>query len=171
MDEFVSERRKAVSLKRSKSVRASLRSIGTKLLIGKSNNNVMEKTPSMGSLVEYRDLKSSYYIRETCTHQTVETILKTPMPKHKAHAKQKKKLADFHTTTPPSTIAPKAAQLLQIPLKENCEPVNLRQNFHAVDFDYRHGGFQRTSLRLSMTTKRKQERNSAIYSSTTGTYR
>ncbi|XP_049817765.1 uncharacterized protein LOC109604148 isoform X2 [Aethina tumida] len=167
MDEFVSERRKAVSLKRSKSVRASLRSIGTKLLIGKSNNNVMEKTPSMGSLVEYRDLKSSYYIRETCTHQTVETILKTPMPKHKAHAKQKKKLADFHTTTPPSTIAPKAAQLLQIPLKENCEPVNLRQNFHAVDFDYRHGGFQRTSLRLSMTTKRKQERNSAIYSSTT----
>lgn len=186
MSELVTERRKpGEQLKRSKSVRASLRLIGHKFLhTSKNHADPMQKTPSLSSLTEYkREFKRSrsheegsslltilpeYYVRES-----VETILKTPMivePKSKPKFKDK-----IRISTPPSVIAPKAAQILQIPVKEFYEPLSL--NSEGVFFRKANGyvpdrpktgqisefssgeyrtRFHRTTLRLSLVPSRKK---------------
>ncbi|KAJ8986129.1 hypothetical protein NQ317_005599 [Molorchus minor] len=181
MAEVAADRRKpAHQLKRSKSVRASLRFIGTKFLANHKpnpgNNNVerMQKAPSLSSLHDYK--KS--YIHPTENHQfsivpefyvkePVETILKTPVVKLEQKSRFRKN-EKIRISTPPTVIAPKAAQVLQIPIKENHDQclndvfvngngyVDGRRQFGEFDFDYRNNRFQRTSLRLSMMTVKKR---------------
>lgn len=160
MADLVTEMRKNPHLKRSKSVRASLRFIGARFL-HKHQEAAMVKTPSMSSLHEY---KRNFF--EYSLIPEVETILKTPMVKEK----KKKKVV----STPPPVVAPKAAQILQIPVKENYEPVSLQPDgfdgitmrngvechrqgrFQEFGYDYRQNGFYRNTLRLSMTTSRRR---------------
>ncbi|CAH0563969.1 unnamed protein product [Brassicogethes aeneus] len=172
MAEIVTERKKSITLKRSRSVRASIRSIGTKLLSGKNSDNFMNKTPSLSSLHEAQSAyykQDHYYLKEN-----VETILKTPMPDEQKQQKPfikiekiKRKEKDVRITTPPSNIAPKAAQLLEIPFKK--QTVQLRNQegnedvfTNQVTLDYRQNRFQRSTLRLSIINKRKQSRNSSF---------
>ncbi|XP_030754413.1 uncharacterized protein LOC115881170 isoform X2 [Sitophilus oryzae] len=207
MADVVTERRKNVTLKRSKSVRASLRFISTKLLNKNINNNnithtkdllKLNKTPSMSSLQDYQKSDhtegfiESFYPR----NQPVETILKTPMIKvdNKSNSrafkrteklnKNRRDQLDGHLklSTPPSLVAPKAAQLLQIPSiankqfssMENLDQKVIRRWVRNEKYshhgktgdrgeDYWSSGFQRGALRLSITTKRKNgARNSSL---------
>jgi hypothetical protein len=190
MADLIAERRKSSHLKRSKSVRASLRFIGARFLSHKSDEVPMQKTPSMSSLHDYqRNLYEYSMLPDVFVKEPVETILKTPM----VRLDQKMKLG-FHRTkkdkvvsTPPPVVAPKAAQLLQIPIKENCEPISLQPDgngFHKngmechrqgryeeFGYDYRHNGFYRNTLRLSIVNPRRKNnvRNSS-FSATSSTY-
>lgn len=204
MADVLTERRKPTHhLKRSKSVRASLRFIGTKFLTNHKNNNDdnLQKSPSMSSLHDY---KSTFFNGDERRHQysilpefyakePVETILKTPMAKLEPKPKMRKN-EKIKVSTPPPVIAPKAAQILQIPIKENCEPLSLiaegelvgdsngfvcqnglqcrGKNYDEFNFDYRHNGFHRTSLRLSMmgATKRKNNARNSSFVECPSTY-
>ncbi|XP_068913325.1 ankyrin repeat and fibronectin type-III domain-containing protein 1 isoform X2 [Tenebrio molitor] len=183
MADLIAERRKSSHLKRSKSVRASLRFIGARFLSHKSDEVPMQKTPSMSSLHDYqRNLYEYSMLPDVFVKEPVETILKTPM----VRLDQKMKLG-FHrakkdkvVSTPPPVVAPKAAQLLQIPIKENCEPISLQPDgngFHKngmechrqgryeeFGYDYRHNGFYRNTLRLSIVNPRRKNnvRNSSF---------
>lgn len=192
MADLVTERRKTVNLKRSKSVRASLKFISAKLLNNNSTKDMLSKTPSMSSLQDfYMPERNAEYIENYCP---VETILKTPMirvDKPSARSfkrteklnKNRRDLLDGHVkiSTPPDIIAPKAAQLLQIPMiKENGEPyrdVDSKNNglrrihsekcpqhgkFSDYSYDYRNNGFQRGTLRLSITRRKNSQRNSSL---------
>lgn len=201
MSDLITERRKTPYLKRSKSVRASLRFIGARFLSHKHANEEelpMQRTPSMTSL---HDFKRPYYgeyplIPEVFVKEPVETILKTPMVK----LDQQKVKLPFNRigkkekiiTTPPAIVAPKAAQLLQIPIKENCEPISLQPDvyvdanrfhkngmechrqgrFEEFGYDYRQNGFHRNTLRLSITSSRRKNnyRDTMMFSSTSSTY-
>lgn len=194
MADVITERRKPHHLKRSKSVRASLRFIGTKFLTNhKTTEETIHKTPSLSSLHDY---KTTYFNAGDSRHQfpvvpdfyakePVETILKTPMMKLEVKPRPKKS-EKIKITTPPPVIAPKAAQILQIPVKENYEPLSLitegeligdsngfvcqnglqcrGKDYDEFNFDYRHNGFHRTTLRLSMIggTKRKGRNSSFV---------
>lgn len=129
MTEAVTERRKQnVILRRSKSVRSSLRYIGNKFLQQKYHDSPMNKTPSLSSLQDYRrgavyldEPRSLTILPDFYAKEPVETILKTPMTRLEPKAVKAKK-EKIKISTPPAIIAPKAAQLLQIPVKENFEP-------------------------------------------------
>lgn len=161
MTEVTTERRKNVQLKRSKSVRASLRMIGNRFL--HHNKNQQEKLPRSPSLqnIGYERLQ-------------VETILKTPQPELKMRPKKAEQVT---FTTPPSLVAPKAAAVLQIPsesiclrgtVEEHCTGRHswfLHKNWRECDLQGRfdelveggsNGGFHRGSLRLSIMAKRRQ---------------
>lgn len=231
--------RKTVHLKRSKSVRASLRYIGTKFLNPKhhhhhhpssenvqENEQLLKKSPSMSSLHDYN--KRNYFLHhennKMCREYpdyfqneptSVETILKTPMVQQQQRCKKlptkNKRIVNqmdgmLVFSSPPSIVPPKAAAILHIPQKENCEPSSssyfggktvsnsdgvflrntnyCRENcYDEFDFDYRRfnnnhnnknsnsGAFHRTSLRLSITSKRRNNnlRNSSFSSSVTST--
>lgn len=195
MADLITERRKTPHLKRSKSVRASLRFIGARFLSHKQENEAlpMERTPSMTSL---HDFKRPYYgeyplIPEVFVKEPVETILKTPMVKFEQKVKLPFKKKEKIITTPPPIVAPKAAQLLQIPIKENCEPISLQPDvyvdanrfykngmechrqgrFEEFGYDYRQNGFHRNTLRLSITSRRKNNyRETTIFSSSSSMY-
>lgn len=155
MSDIISQRTKScrgsnsANLKRSKSVRASLRSIGNKFLHQKQDNFVtMQRSPSLSSLKDTKlDFKRNYFstnlenVRKDYNYfdkQPVETILKTPQEKvcksqlavlgfKREFLKNKDRLEDqLMVSTPPPLVAPKAAAILQIPIKENCEPVCFR---------------------------------------------
>lgn len=191
MADLVAERRKSVNLKRSKSVRASLKFISTKFLSNHSPpgevDELLNKTPSMSSLQDfYRPERKSRFIE----HLPVETILKTPMIRvDKARGfkrpeklnKNRRDLLDGHVkiSTPPDVVAPKAAQLLQIPgMNPTGDPFRTSQNglrrmhsekcphhgkFSDFNYDYRTSGFQRGALRLSISARRKRlTRNSSL---------
>lgn len=204
MSEILVERRSsnktgtiANGLKRSKSVRASLRLIGNKLLHHKNADelqmNRIQKSPSLSSIRDSVEFKRNYFNKDTARNlhnwdhleenDCIETILKTPINQNKKNQLPylNFKKTDFSkngktkmiVTTPPSTIAPKAAAILEIPIEENCEysvPVLLR-NIDIVGgtessgrrFTSRYGeecdlqgrpdsfaAFQRSALRLSM---------------------
>lgn len=211
MSDLITERRKATpnELKRSKSVRASLRFIGTRFLSSKtttsSSDPQMQKSPSLGSLHGFKkaaDFKRNYFnnnnerllhnrdsyplLSDVFVREPIETILKTPMVKFD-HQKAKlpfnnkgsrsNKVGEKMISSPPVLVAPKAAQILQIPIKENCEPVSLqpdgpfmmggnglfRKNaefqgrcLQEFGYDYRQNGFQRNSLRLSIISSRRK---------------
>jgi hypothetical protein len=94
MADLIAERRKSSHLKRSKSVRASLRFIGARFLSHKSDEVPMQKTPSMSSLHDYqRNLYEYSMLPDVFVKEPVETILKTPM----VRLDQKMKLG-FHRT-------------------------------------------------------------------------
>lgn len=172
MTEVTSERRKNVTLKRSKSVRASLRMIGNRFL--HHNKNHQEKLPRSPSL------QSVFFER-----QQVETILKTPQPETKIRSK---KTDGFCFTQPPSVIAPKAAAVLQIPnetvyyrgaFDEQCRGRHswfLHKNWRECDLQGRfaelmegnatNGNFYRGSLRLSITAKKRHGGWNSSFSST-----
>lgn len=203
MSEVVPERRTIASnsLKRSKSVRASLRLIGTRFLHQKENEiRKMQKTPSLSSLKEHRNSLELNSQRLYNVHDDelplvspVETILKTPFSSNikvtknqfihfgfrKFDSIRNKQNIDQQLELPP-VIAPKAAAVLQIPIKENCEPLFFHRK---LDKDSKSGkecdpqgrfreieggshafnGLQRTSLRLSISNAR---RKSSMWSST-----
>lgn len=160
MTEVTAERRKNVNLKRSKSVRASLRMIGNRFLHHKER---MPRSPSLQSLCQ------------------VETILKTPQPEAKTRPKQL-------FSQPPPVVPPKAAAVLQIPLepiyyRANPEECNRgrhswflhQKNGRECDLEGRfaelldgggNGAFHRSSLRLSITTKRRHAAWNSSFSST-----
>lgn len=189
MAEMVTERRKpgGVNLKRSKSVRASLKSIGAKLLNNNSSpvrRELLNKTPSMTSLQEfYRPENTKPFRLHRPT--SIETILKTPMINLDKNAavgkpfkiveklnKNKRDLLDGHQvkiSTPPEVVAPKAAQLLQIPsgvwdsndFKQPLKRIYSEKcvqhgKFSEFNYDYRNNGFQRNQLRLSITGRRRK---------------
>lgn len=193
MAEIIAERRKAGDpLKRSKSVRASLRFIGNKFLHHKSNNESMTKVKSLSNLTEFkqkRDFKRSishdesrniiFSLPDDYVKEPVKINSKTTVGEigKSVGAKLKNK---FKITTPPPVIAPKAAQILQIPIQENLEPVSL-QSEHFIynntvsakhqeydvesqytNYEYRRNVFQRNTFRLSLApSKKKILRNSA----------
>ncbi|XP_074035951.1 ankyrin repeat and fibronectin type III domain containing protein wide awake isoform X3 [Leptinotarsa decemlineata] len=189
MAELVTERRKpAVLLKRSKSVRSSLRIFGAKLLQThqKHHEEPIQKTPSLSSLNSYKrtfsyddKMSSMTILPDFYAKESVNTILKTPMVKFESKYKTKREKVKI--TTPPLVIAPKAAQLLQIPLRDNPEPLSLEYDNvffnNNIDLpedvisdqldsnvDYRRKGFHRTALRLSLaTTRRKRTEIEAEY--------
>lgn len=96
-----------------------------------------------------------------------------------------------------SRIPPKAAAVLQIPVRQNCEPVyfraqiehhqqqrqswflhgngkecDLQGRFAELDTAYRTtSGFQRTSLRLSITSMRRKPMWNTSFTSTSSRYR
>lgn len=201
-----------VNLKRSKSVRASLRSISTRFLHHKNeelltttSTSNMHKSPSLSSLKENTgsstrsttfDFKRNYFatnfenLKKIDFHhlfdhhhhhhhqqqhknnrEMVETILKTPQDVATTHKKPHHlimgfKRKDFHLSTPPTIVAPKAAAILQIPIKENGENMEINQeNFNQNNnnmfnkFDehemYDHN-FHRNTLRLSITSKARR---------------
>lgn len=202
MLEMLSERRKnnpiSTHLKRSKSVRASIRSIGNKLLLQKNTQNMSplsQKSASISNLAKCnfkRNLLNSNLdsgqndIRYPVIFEKepVKTILKTPMIysndqkvcknqlavlgfKKDQLGKNKEQLEhNLMLTTPPAKVAPKAAAVLEIPIKENCEPIFYRKE-KAVDrrllsqrqslIIEKYGksdGFNRNSFRLSMIRKK-----------------
>ncbi|XP_044759714.1 uncharacterized protein LOC123317318 isoform X2 [Coccinella septempunctata] len=144
MADLITERRTGANLKRSKSVRASLRSIGTKIFNpGKSyaenqrKVEALQKTASLSSLEESRrEFKKTIYKSESEFQPemlfTANTILKTPVSNvkdKKARKKDQKQYLEYHfpfVPTPPANVPPKAAQLLQIPIRENLETVSFR---------------------------------------------
>lgn len=204
MSELVERRRSAScmtahshthNLKRSKSVRESLRIIGTKFL--HHQRHEVTKSPSLSDIHEMRDHDdhnfNKFQVQDYYQHE-VETILKTPMEsntnsnKHKSakhhlssylHFKKPGDLLSHkkHHETPliltemPEIVAPKAAALLEIPLKENCQPVNLRhphcQKFHHVHLnpaieeedevflEEKTQNFNRNYFRLSINSRRR----------------
>lgn len=180
--DMLTERRKMgpgtvqTSLKRSKSVRASLRLIGSRILHKNNENrpNGLQKSPSMHSLITGR--KDYFMLPNVFEREPAETILKTPM-------------TGVKITTPPSVVPPKAAAMLQVPLKENRETVCYREEkeswflhrngrrcdlngrFDDLDTAFRSEGFQRTSLRLSITTKRRNAVWNNSFSSTSSRFK
>lgn len=152
-----------VNLKRSKSVRASLRMFSTKFLRNNDYTN-LELANAMSTNIKE---PNGFLL-----NAAAETILKTPM----VHKKIKKvpKL-----TTPPSVIAPKAAALLQIPSQlakvqdENCEGKQLVVAAAAGDCEG-EGLVRGSGLRLSMNAHFKRRQggrhggmwNSVMFSST-----
>lgn len=189
MAEIISERRKAgETLKRSKSFRASLRFFGSKLLHHKSNGDSITKVKSLSNLTDFkhkREFKRSISHDESYLYGSSNIYIIEPpkiLPNNDIEkdkmikVKQKKK---FKVTTPPIIVAPKAAQILEIPIKENLEPLSLQcepfwsnNNFvsdknensvnkNTLNFDYRRNAFHRNTLRLSLApSKRKNFRNS-----------
>lgn len=166
MTEVTTERRKNVNLKRSKSVRASLRMIGNRFL-HHNNKEKLPRSPSLQSLGFER-------------HQ-VETILKTPQPEPKP-TKCKKTDQVIPFTQPPPVVAPKAAAVLHIPTSDTVRFREHYQGRHSwflhqkndiqgrftefVENSSDNGGFHRGSLRLSITAKRRQGMWNSSFSST-----
>lgn len=187
MTEILERRRSSTlvsthNLKRSKSVRESLRIIGTKFLHNHHHHHHNEnqrievtKSPSLSDIHEQRDEDNNYskYI-----NNEVETILKTPMinngkkPSKHHHLTSYlhfKRAGDILTSkkheghqlilTVPEVVAPKAAAILEIPSKENY--VHLRHRvedaIHEEDsyFVDKHQHFNRNSFRLSINTRRR----------------
>lgn len=180
----MSQRTSKTNLKRSKSVRASFKSISTRFLHLKSDEilTTMHKSPSLSSLKENTrsDFKRNYFAtnfenikRTDFNHRTVETILKTPQEINKPLKSYSimgfKKNKEINLSTPPSSVAPKAAAILQIPIKENCESnlvvyrakhfnnnnSNSSNNNKRLSEDelQKLHSFQRNTLRLSITSK------------------
>ncbi|GJQ72391.1 hypothetical protein Trydic_g3473 [Trypoxylus dichotomus] len=158
--------------------------------------NTMQKSPSLSSIRDSVEFKRNYFNRETIRNlqnfdypvrDSIETILKTPINEHRVYKNQltylgfkkvdflKNSKAKVTVSTPPLTIAPKAAAILQIPIKEDCESstVSLRsKNVEGIvagtessgrRFSNQYGeecdlqgrldsaaAFQRNTLRLSM---------------------
>lgn len=118
MSELVERRRTNTNqhnLRRSKSVRESLRIIGTKFL---HHRHEVTKSPSLSNITDEDNNYEKFF-----DENEVQTILKTPMEKPKKHyfhldflGKNKN---DLHLDLP-EVVAPKAAALLEIPIKENC---------------------------------------------------
>lgn len=212
MSEVISDRRRIPTnqLKRSKSVRASLRLIGNRFLHQKDNDvSKMQKSPSMSNLRDHRrslEFKRNFfngthqesfqYLPSFFEKEPVETILKTPVTSTNEKVsksqlihfgfrkidslRNKEKIGQqLLLSQPPPVVAPKAAAVLQIPIKENCEPVFFRGEMMRESFQswtpHKNGkecdtqgrlkefsggshafnGLQRTSLRLSITSRRK----------------
>lgn len=192
MSELIERRRSSSciashNLKRSKSVRESLRIIGTKFL---HQRHEVTKSPSLSDIHEQRDEDNNYnkYIVKENFNNEVETILKTPMVNTKQKSNKTQlpsylsfKKVDFLSSsskrheTPalilsemPEVVAPKAAAILEIPLKEHCQPVNYRHphgKYHKSDElideddvfpdDLKFSTFNRNSFRLSINTRRR----------------
>ncbi|XP_045478231.1 uncharacterized protein LOC123683318 isoform X2 [Harmonia axyridis] len=137
MADMIAERR-TTGLKRSKSVRASLRSIGTRIFHpGKSyaehqrKAEALHKATSMSSLDESRkEFKKSIYKSESEFQPEMlfsgNTILKTPVNNAKEKRAKKKQYLEYHFPFVPNQVPPKAAQILQIPIRENYETVSFR---------------------------------------------
>lgn len=188
MADIITERRKAGDpLKRSKSVRASLRFIGSKLLNHKSNDNSISKVKSLSNLSDFKnksDFKrsishdESYLYGSSNIFITKQPITNSETVATKPEKIKMKKKNKIKITTPPLRIAPKAAQILEIPIKENLEPLSLqcepfwryddksvsdtngnRVNADNLNVEYRRA-FHRNTLRLSLApSKRKNFRN------------
>ncbi|KAL3273709.1 hypothetical protein HHI36_015139 [Cryptolaemus montrouzieri] len=143
MADLVTERRNSSNLKRSKSVRASLRSIGSKLLHPGKNQSenqrkveILHKSTSLSNLDEKRREMKKTFLQSGSEFQPSvlfppNTILKTPVNNSvgkKSKKKDPKSFLEYHFPVVPSVpqIPPKAAQILQIPIKENFEPISLR---------------------------------------------
>lgn len=137
MAEIIAERRKAGdTLKRSKSVRASLRFFGSKLLSHKSSSE--NSITKVKSLSNFTDFKHQRDIRRSTSHdgsylygpnndfikEQARIAPKTVITEKDKAMKMKQK-NKIKVTTPPILIAPKAAQLLEIPIKENLEHLSL----------------------------------------------
>ncbi|KAF5284381.1 hypothetical protein FQA39_LY17056 [Lamprigera yunnana] len=160
------------SIKRSKSVRASLRLIGNRFVQHKENELAkLQKSPSMSNIQNRR----SYDIRRNFLNDTtsklerdsIETILKTSSNAKfsktqligfafkKTNSKNKVK-DDVPLSRPPANVAPKAAAILQIPTTENYEREECDLQGRFQEFNSSLRGLQRASLRLStMSTKIK----------------
>ncbi|KAK9883279.1 hypothetical protein WA026_001463 [Henosepilachna vigintioctopunctata] len=124
MADLVTERRTSTNLKRSRSVRASLRLIGTKLLHpGKNYSDnqrkieAIQKSTSLSNLEETRREIKKNYLQSESEFQpsslfTPETILKTPINNtkdKKARKKEQRQYLEYHFPAPqPSKIPPKA---------------------------------------------------------------
>lgn len=184
MADVITERRKVEDpLKRSKSVRASLRFIGSKLLSHKSNENSITKVKSLSNLTDFRnkrDFKRSISHDESYIYGSANIFVQEPIigSECKQEKMKMKKKNRIKITTPPLRIAPKAAQILEIPIKENLEPLSLQcepfwryddniisdKNANSVktnnpNVEYRTS-FHRKTLRLSLApSKRKHFRN------------
>lgn len=181
-----------VNLRRSKSVRESLRIIGTKFL---HHRHDVQKSPSLTNITD----EDNNYQKFIYENGGIQTILKTPMdkpifPKNKNYFKNldflhKNKQTDFLVSDIPETIAPKAAALLEIPLKENvssktssyamykakrCSKLSesdvdkIEEEDIIEELKMHDSNFSRNSFRLSMSTKRKNW--SSFTSSTSSMY-
>lgn len=189
MSELIERRRSSVNqhnLRRSKSVRESLRIIGTKFL---HQRHEVTKSPSLSNITDEDNNYEKFF-----DENEVQTILKTPMDKPKKHyfhldflGKHK---SDLHLDIP-EMVAPKAAALLEIPIRENCCNANgtgtKKQYAHKkriskfseseidkideeVDsLEDLKNDFSRGSFRLSMSVKRRNTMWSS-FSSTSSTY-
>lgn len=188
MAEIIAERKKAGDpLKRSRSFRASLRFIGNKLLNQKSNDACMIKVKSLSNITDFKnkkDFKRSISHDDSYLHTLPNVFIREPLKTSvKTETDKKNRLQNKNKliiTTPPPVIAPKAAQILKIPIKENLEPVSLQcelflrnknefvsensEETDGTDFvnnEYRNG-FQRNTFRLSLAPlKKKNFRNLA----------
>lgn len=210
MSEVVQRRQSGVNqhnLRRSKSVRESLRIIGTKFLHHQKHD--VRKSPSLSNITD----EDNNYDLIFDDAEGIHTILKTPMEQNPTGIGQKPKHTnifknfDFlhpkhksseNVTNIPEVVAPKAAALLEIPLKEN-QYQNGKNHTTAYelykakrvsklsesedkieeedDIDdlkhFRHDGTQtlnRNTLRLSMNTKRRNTMWTS-FSSTSSTYK
>lgn len=143
-----------VSLKRSKSVRASLRSISTKFLHLRTDDlftATMRKSPSMSNLREKRTIFEP--------GAAVETILKTPRDGVSSKPSRAQLILGFHrkrdvnVSTPPPLVAPKAAAILQIPIQE--DGFYKTENNNSIYREHQED-FCRSTLRLSVTTKTRR---------------
>lgn len=197
MSEIVEHRRSSGvsqhNLRRSKSVRESLRIIGTKFL---HHRHDVQKSPSLSNITD----EDNNYQKFVFENEGIQTILKTPMDKpvlQKKNHNYFKNLDFLHKNKPenfpigdiPETIAPKAAALLEIPIKENVQVKNSAYALYKAkrcsklsesDVDkieeediieelrIHDGNFSRNSFRLSMSTKRKHTWSS--FSSTSSMY-
>lgn len=168
MAEIIAERRKAGDpLKRSKSVRASLQFIGSKLLSHKSSSgNSITKVKSLSNLTDFkhkRDIKRSTSHDESYLNGPTNVFIKEQdriAPKtvitEKDEVMKLKHKKIIRVTTPPLLIAPKAAQILEIPLKENLEPLSLKcgQFLRYENNSVRHKNGK--TLRLSMAPPKRK---------------
>lgn len=213
MSDILTERRKSATnitsgLKRSKSVRASLRLIGNRFLHhhkNQENRENMQKSPSLQSLNENkRDFKRNYFNGEhikkeyegnimlpgVYEKQPVETILKTPRVENsRSHLMMgvNRKNEHHHVKTMGATV------LHQLPIEEDRERLcfrgdvvesrhqswflhhnrgtgyDLEGRFSELEPGYR-AGFHRTSLRLSITSKRRNGMWNSSFSSTSSRF-
>lgn len=185
MADMIAERRKAGDpMKRSKSFRASLRIIGNKFLNHKSNEENMLKVKSLSNLTDFihkKDFKRSISHDDSYLYTSPDPEIKDPVTSKivivdldKIRKKQKQK---FKITTPPPVIASKAAQIFDISVRENLEPISLQCDWRTSNnigcdkgennldtecsnYEYRRKGFHRNTFRLSL--KRNHFRNSAV---------
>ncbi|KAF5288548.1 hypothetical protein FQR65_LT12001 [Abscondita terminalis] len=167
----VTERRRTGQnpIKRSKSVRASLRLIGNRLM-HKETETKIQKSPSLSALHNRRSFEfHRNFLNDTKTifenSNPIKTILKTPASGTKFAKSQllnfgfKKIKDDLLVSQPPVNVAPKAAAILQIPYE--CQECDLQGRTNGASH-----GIQRGSLRLSMmTAKRKPTSRNHSFSS------
>ncbi|KAK5640728.1 hypothetical protein RI129_009275 [Pyrocoelia pectoralis] len=171
-------------IKRSKSVRASLRLIGNRFLQHKENDSELQESPSMNNLKDHR---RSLEIQRNLINDAKSCEILAPPSKHtksqyfglrKTDSLKHGKDNDLFISELPPNVAPKAAAVLQIPLKEGFESpryvkyeecpirnktiIQYDPQGRAKEFGSDSDGLHRTSLRLSMLTMKRKTNSSKL---------
>lgn len=144
---------KNAKLKRSRSVRASIRSIGAKLMLAsKHDKTLIQKTTSLPHLEgRHALLNKPMDPFKRSLFQSEQLIANVEQPTERRRFRADDAL--------PSAVPPKAAQILQIPTAG--DDVVLRHSKETPEGDLRRQNqrFHRASLRISIAARRKRQQS------------